>query len=105
MVAYRLYRMGAIDQDIWRRLSTAFRDRWLQGRHRRRERARDQEGGPNFYVVRGHRVGGALLALVGRMITAGALTTSKAGKVLGVKAKQVQALLEVSERGGARRPV
>ncbi len=104
MVAYRLYRAGAIGQDFWQDLSTAFRDRWLRERHKRRERARDQEGGPNFYVVRGHRVGGALLDLVGRMVTAGALTTSKAGKVLGVKAKQVQALLEASERGRARPP-
>ena len=104
MVAYRLYRAGAIGQDIWWDLSTAFRDKWLRERHRQREKARDQEGGPNFYVVRGHRVGRALLDLVGRMVAAGALTTSKAGKVLGVKAKQVQVLLEASERGGARRP-
>ncbi len=104
MVAYRLYRAGRINQDIWRDLSRAFRDKWLEERHRQRERARDQEGGPNFYVVRGHRVGRALLELIERMVTTGALTTSKAGKVLGVKAKQVQALLEASERGGARRP-
>ena len=103
MVAYRLFRTGAISRAIWQNLSTAFRDKWLGDRHRRRERARDQEGGPNFYVVRAHRVGRALLDLVGRMVTAGALTTSKAGKVLGVKAKQVQALLEANERGGAHR--
>ena len=103
MVAYRLYRAGAISQDVWRDLSTTFRDKWLQVRSRRREQARLQEGGPNFYVVRAHRVGSALLDLVARMVTAGALTTSKAGKVLGVKTKQVQALLEASERGGAHR--
>ncbi len=103
MVAYRLFRAGAISQDIWRDLSTTFRDRWLQERSRRREQARLQQGGPSYYVVRGHRVGSALLDLVGRMVAAGALTTSKAGKVLGVKAKQVQALLEASERGGAHR--
>ncbi len=94
MVAYRLYRAGTIGEDIWRHLSTTFRDKWRQERDRQREQARDQEGGPNFYVVRGHRAGRALLDLVGRMVSVGALTTSKAGKVLGVKAKQVQALLE-----------
>jgi Zn-dependent peptidase ImmA (M78 family) len=103
MVAYRLYRAGAISQDTWRDLSTTFRDKWRQQRDRRREQAKGKSGGPNFYVVRGHRMGTALLNLVGRMVTAGALTTSKAGKVLGVKGTQVQALLEASERGGAHR--
>ncbi len=105
MVAYRLFLAGRLSQDTWRNISTSFRDRWLQVRQTRRERARLQEGGPNFYVVRGHRLGGALIDLVGRMLSAGALTTSKAGKVLGVKTKQVQVLLETSERGRTRRPV
>lgn len=105
MVAYRLYRAGAISQDIWWSLKTTFHDRWLQERGKHRKQAREQEGGgPNFYVVRGHRVGAALLDLVARMVAAGALTTSKAGKVLGVKAKQVQVLLEASNREGTRRP-
>jgi hypothetical protein len=103
MVAYKLYRVGAIDQERWLRLSQVFRDWWLESRHRQRELARDQEGGPSFYVVRRHRVGNALLDLVNRMVNAGALATSKAGKVLGVKAKQVQALLGSGGLGGARR--
>ena len=93
MVAYGLYRVGAIDQETWRQLRSFFRGKWFQEQRKQREQARDQEGGPNFYVVRGHRVGKALLDLVGRMVIGGALTTSKAGKVLGVKATQVQALL------------
>lgn len=103
MVAYKLFRVGAIERERWLRLSKGFRDRWLKGRHRQRELARDQEGGPSFYVVRRHRVGNALLDLVGRMVNAGALATSKAGKVLGVKAKQVQALLSSGGPRGARR--
>jgi len=103
MVAYKLFRVGAIERERWLRLSQGFRDRWLEGRHRQRELARDQEGGPSFYVVRRHRVGNALLDLVGRMVNAGALATSKAGKVLGVKAKQVQALLSSGGPRGARR--
>ena len=102
MVAYRLYRAGVIDFDKWSALKTAFREGWLKARLKRRERAREQEGGPSFYVVRAHRVGAALLHLVGRMVSAGALTTSKAGKVLGVKPKQVQVLLGQSTRGTNR---
>ena len=105
MVAYGLYRARSIDQSTWRNLNVAFHDLWLRQRTQRRERTRDQEGGPNYYVVRGHRVGRALLTLVHRMMTAGALTTSKASKILGVKAKQVQALFEATRPGGSRQLV
>jgi len=105
MVAYKLYRMGAIDQDTWRLLSAAFRDRWLQERRKEREREPDREGGPNYYMVRRHRVGTALVDLVRRMMTAGALTTSKAGRVLRLKAKQVQALIDIHGPSGAGRPM
>lgn len=104
MVAYRLYRARAIGRNIWSDLSTTFRDKWLRERHGQRLRAREQAGGPNYYVVRRHRVGNALINLVGRMMRAGAITTSKAGKVLGVKAKHVQELIETGGQGGAHRP-
>ena len=94
MVAYKLYRSGAIEHETWQRLSVAFRDRWLQHRRERRESAREREGGPSYYVLRRHRVGTALIKLVGRMLAGDALTTSKAGKVLGVKAKNVRALID-----------
>ena len=87
MVAYRLYQVHVIDHETWRLLSATFRDLWLNQRESRRRQARQQTGGPNFYVVKRHRVGSALLDFTGRMLDAGALTTSKAAKVLGVKAK------------------
>ncbi len=94
MVAYKLYRLNRIQQITWHRLSTRFREEWLAGRETRRERARNQEGGPNYYTVRRHRVGDALVDVVRRMMQAGALTTTKAGTVLGVKAKNVRSLVE-----------
>jgi Zn-dependent peptidase ImmA (M78 family) len=97
MVAYRLYRARRLNDETWNYLRNTFRERWFQERGRQRERGREQEGGPNFYVVRAHRVGSALLNLVERMMGAGALTTSKAGKVLGVKPTQVEALLRQRE--------
>jgi DUF1365 family protein len=95
MVAYKLYRVGALDVERWRQLSDAFRQVWIERRNLERIRAREQErGGPSYYRVRRHRVGKALLELVGAMMRAGAITTSKAGKVLGVKGKNVQALID-----------
>ena len=97
MVAYKLYRLRRIERNVWQRLSTQFREEWLAGRETRRERAHNQEGGANYYTVRRHRVGDALVDVVRRMMAAGALTTTKAGTVLGVKAKNVQSLLNVGE--------
>lgn len=94
MVAYKLFRRGSIEIETWRRLSATFRDMWSRARSIRRERARGQEGGPSYYVVRRHRTGKALVRLVRRMLADGALTTTKAAKVLGVKAKHVAPMVE-----------
>lgn len=95
MVAYKLYRMGILDFERWKLLSQTFRKMWIDRRNERRIRAREQEsGGPSYYPVRRHRIGKGLLELVGSMMRAGGITTSKAGKVLGVKAKNVQNLLD-----------
>lgn len=95
MVAYKLYRMGTLDFERWRVLSQIFRKMWIDQRNQRRIRAREQEiRGPTYYPVRRHRMGKALLGLVGSMLRAGAITTSRAAKVLGVKAKNVQNILD-----------
>ena len=103
MVSYRLYRAGTIGRRQWQSLRNSFRQEWLHMREQRRARDRQSGGGPNYYVVRSHRNGRALLDFVGRMISAGALTTSKAGLVLGIKAKQVPTILR-SNRGRASNP-
>lgn len=108
MVAYKLYRAGIIERATWYGLDTAFREQWFQARAERRERARDErerdeKHGPNYYVVRRHRVGTALIDLVRRLMAGRALTTSKAGKVLGVKPKNVHALINTGRPNGAGR--
>jgi len=94
MVAYKLYRMGTIDLERWKLLSQAFRKMWIVQRNERRIKARDQKSRVPYYPVRRHRVGKALLELVSAMMRAGAITTSKAGTVLGVKAQNVQTLID-----------
>lgn len=102
MVAYRLYRAGVIEQTSWRRITNVFREQRIQAQAESRERARTHDGGPSYYVLRRHRVGAALIDLVRRMLTGGAITTSKAGKVLGVKPRNVDALLKSSQPSRAR---
>lgn len=98
MVAYRLYQTGTIDREVWSRLSAFFRQKWLQTRVERRERAREKEGGPSYYVVRRHRVGTALIDLVRRAMADGVLVPSKAGKILGVKPANVQMMVNPAGR-------
>ncbi len=96
MVAYKLFRSGALDKAQWMQLSQNFRERWLEAREEKHDDVQEQEGGPSYYQIRKHRVGSTLIHFIDRMLSSGALTTSKAGKVLGVKAKNVQNLIEIA---------
>ncbi|MCR9277304.1 MAG: XRE family transcriptional regulator [Pseudomonadaceae bacterium] len=94
MVAYKLYRSGAYDYPKFERLRLAFRQDFLEYQERQREQNRQKEGGPTYQILRQHRTGKLLIQLVDRMIYSGQLTTTKAGKVLGVNPKNVHGLLE-----------
>lgn len=96
MVAYKLYRGKKIDRGTWIELRDTFRQRWREQKERNREQNRRTEGGPSYYVVKRHRLGNALLGFASRMLQAGALTTTKTARVLGVKPKKLQYLLEGS---------
>jgi Zn-dependent peptidase ImmA (M78 family) len=93
MVAYRLYLRQSISEGQWRSLTRSFRRQWLEQRERQRVSARETTGGPSYYVVRRHRLGGALLRTTARLLSTGAITTVKAGQVLGVRPNNVQSLM------------
>ena len=90
MVAYAAFRAGVISQGTFDNLASRFRQQWVQGGAKRRR----TKGGPNYYVVRRHRIGNALIGFTQRMMGGGSLTTSKAAKILGVKPQNVQALFD-----------
>jgi Zn-dependent peptidase ImmA (M78 family) len=93
MVAYRLYAARFISEPVWERLRRRFRDQWIEQRDRRRRKARESEKGPNYYIVRRHRLGAGLLGVTERLLDSHALPTSKVAQVLGVKPHQVHVLL------------
>ena len=95
MVAYKLYRAGMIGKTTWAALDQRFKDQYLQFKQREAEKNRKAEGGPNYYVVRRHRVGRALLGLVRRSLDEGTITYTKASRVLGVKPRSVEPLLSM----------
>jgi Zn-dependent peptidase ImmA (M78 family) len=88
MVAYNLLRADLISSPAYQELSATF-----DAERVRRKEEEEREGGPNYYVLRRHRIGSGLISLVDRMISAGVLSAPKAGIVLGVKPTTVYDLL------------
>lgn len=92
LVAYRLLTAGMIQADTWNLLSQRFRELWVAQKAADKE-VRDGSSGPSYYVVRRHKLGGAIVDLVQRTMREGALTATKAGRVLGVKPANVYNLV------------
>ncbi|MCG6114659.1 MAG: XRE family transcriptional regulator [Mesorhizobium sp.] len=95
-VNYKLLREGIISREMWLEISGILRRYWLQSRAAARERSRENENGPDYYVVRRHRLGKRLVTLSGRMLAEGALSPSMAGRILAVKPTNVYALTGAS---------
>ena len=93
MVAYKLYRVGIIAQNTWRILNAKLQEIWLQEKAKKKDTSQKSDSGPNYYVVRRHRLGSALLGFVNRTMNEGMLTPVKAARVLGVKPRNVYPLL------------
>lgn len=94
MIAYKAYRSDLIAREIYNQLKVSYREEWLQNREKNREHTRQNETVLNYYRVRRHRLGSRIIGMVQRMMTAEAISTSKAAQILGVKPRQVQPLLE-----------
>ncbi|WP_293997827.1 ImmA/IrrE family metallo-endopeptidase [Sphaerotilus sp.] len=95
MVAYSLFKTGRITREVWLRLETGISERWAVERRREKDKSKGSSG-PSYYVVRRHRLGHAMLDFARRYTDAGALSPSKAAKVLGVKPRSVYPLLSLS---------
>ena len=95
MVAYRAFSNRMIGRDTFNSLYAMFRQQWQKERARQRERNRQEDVRIDYYVVRRHRTGQALIDLARRMMGSGALSTSRAATVLGVKPTQVGAMLNL----------
>ena len=102
MVAYRLYRAGSVSHRTWADLKERFKQDWLQRREREALLKAGIEGGPSYYVVRRHRIGNALLGLVSRSLGEGLLNYTKAGRLLGVRPRNVEPLLSLEPAARGR---
>ena len=102
MISYKLFRKGIISERLWKSLRDYFREEWDKLKAKDAVKQRQTEGGPSYYVVRRHRLGNALLGLVGNSLQDGSITYTKAGRVLGVKARNVDPLLRQVVLAGGR---
>ncbi len=93
VVALGLLRVGRIDQNELQRLLRRFRAQWQETREGRRAEARETDSGFSPWVVKRHRAGKELLAVVKRALLAGDLSTTRAAIVLGVKPTQLGTML------------
>lgn len=94
MVAYRLYAAGIISRSAWASISEQLKNLWLAQKAADKKDGEDASG-PSYYVVKRHKVGGALIDLVNRTLREGALTATKASKLLGVKPANVYNLVGI----------
>jgi Zn-dependent peptidase ImmA (M78 family) len=87
MLAYNLLRSNLISAKTYRSLSDKLDE----------ERTAQKAGGgaADYYTVRRHRIGPGLVSLVRRMVAGGALSTTQAGRVLGVKPTAVARLVDI----------
>ncbi|MBW0145770.1 XRE family transcriptional regulator [Sphingomicrobium clamense] len=93
MVAYRLHLEDGISYAEWIELKDQFHAEWLAMKSRLKADSRRRDGGPNWYIVRRHRIGDGLLQIVRRAMSEGSLTPSRAARVLGVKPMNVYPLV------------
>ncbi len=100
MVAYRCFRASIIERATWEELLSRLETENSDVLKKKHPRQKD-DGGPNYYIVRRHRLGSALLSLVARYLGEGTISHTKAGKVLGVKPRNVLPLLSDKGPGGS----
>lgn len=100
MVAYKLFRTGFIPWKNWQALDSKLRELWVQEKAKNKARAQSSESGPNYYIVRRHRLGKAMLEFASRTVSSGTLSPVKAAKILGVKPRSVHPLLIDISRSG-----
>ena len=98
MIGYQLFRVGRISQIRWEGLREQFRADWIAGKTKEKEKNKGNAGGPNWYVVRRHRLGAALLSVARQGIADGSLTPTRAARMLGVKPMAVYPLLAEPRR-------
>lgn len=92
MVAFRLLEQGKIKRASWNYIDRKI-EQLIQLDKESIRAKKDGSSGPDFYIVRRHRLGNSIVNLVSRNLSSGSLTPVKAAKILGVKPRSVAPLI------------
>lgn len=93
LVAFRLRRLGWISRPTYSDLNQMFQSRWTSQKLDTKAANRESEGGPNYYVVKQHRLGSAIVDVTRRALRENRTTHTKAATILGVRPSSVEGLI------------
>lgn len=98
LVAFRAFQAGRISEESWTAIAEHMRIEWRRQKQTEKDARKEKtkDGGPNFYIVRRHRLGKALVETTYRGVMEGGLSPSKAAKILGVAPRGVYPLLNTA---------
>lgn len=86
--ANRLWKMNLIADDDWWGLYQSYQAEW----RRHRQRLKERDGGPGYHLTKRSQLGSALIRTVLGAVDAGAITYTRASRILGVNAKNFDGL-------------
>lgn len=96
LVAFRLMDRGVLSEYLFRKLNAFFYEKWRAYKEIQKKKAKENEGGPSYFVVKRIHNGKALMKASERLMRSGELSTTQAAIVLGVRALKVGRLLSQS---------
>lgn len=94
MVTYNLFKMNHIDRDQWDQINKEFHKQYLEFKRQEHAKYKESSGGPNYYSLTKQKAGNGLIKLVSRLIQSGSMSSTKAGKVLGIRPKKIYPLIQ-----------
>jgi len=94
MVAYRLRRLGQISLKVYSQLQKKYEQRWKKQKEINKQKRKESENGPSYYIIHRHRLGNALLNFIGRALREKQIVHTKAALILGVKPTSVEPMLK-----------
>jgi Zn-dependent peptidase ImmA (M78 family)/DNA-binding XRE family transcriptional regulator len=99
LVSYRLFKINKISKSYWENIKENLEKFWSNQVAINKAKEKPK-GKPDYYVVRSHKLGKAILEFANRTVNSGILSPVKAAKVLGVKPRSVYPLLVNISRSG-----
>lgn len=97
MIAYRLYKGGKVTESRWKEIDSELVQIWVR-RTEKDEPVKEGKQDGNWYNTKRHRIGPALVEMGRRAVAEEIITRSEAALLLGVKAVNLDRLINLPRR-------